>query len=416
MKEKIKIGYIGVGERGMGVLKACLVHMKDVEICRVSDLLQERMENAAKLIYENTGKNPILTKDYREILLDPSVDAVFIMTGWSGRTEMAIEAMNAGKYVAIEVGCADNLDECYALVRAYEKTRMPVMMLENCCYGRREMMILNMVKQGLFGEIVYCTGGYHHYLNEGVLFGKNCEDFRLAYYRDKNREFYPTHELGPISKILNINRGNRFTTLTSFGSKSVGIKTYVARKFGEESPYAKTDYKQSDIVTTVLTCEGGETVTIVLDTTLPRAYYSRNFSVRGTLGMSSEDTKVVFLEGMNEEISNNEDEMYQKYDHPLHAEFVKEGPRGGHGGMDWLACRGFIESVKAGTNTPIDVYDTATWLAVGVLSEMSLAEGSKTVEFPDFTNGKWKKREPSEKSKYSLNEIITDESIFIFNK
>ena len=417
MKDKVRIGYIGLGRRGISVLKNNLVHMDDVEIVYISDLALSRMEKAADLICEHMGTRPKMTADYHEILKDASVDAVFIMTGWDGRVELAIEAMRAGKYVGIEVGCAETLESCFELVKTYEETKMPVMMLENCCYGRREMMILNMVKQGFFGDIVHCTGGYHHYLNECELF-KNIDaeeipHYRLAHYRNENRENYPTHELGPISKVLNINRGNRFVSLASFGSKSVGIKDYAARTFGEDSPYALADYKQNDIVTTILTCAGGETVTIVLDTTLPRAYYSRNFSVRGTHGMSSEEKQAVFIEGMEEGITFNEEEMFKKYDHPLHAEYVRKGVKEGHGGMDWLVCRAFIESVKAGIDTPIDAYDTAVWLAVGVLSEQSLANGNQVVAFPDFTNGKWQNREPSAKCKYSLNDIVTDESVSV---
>lgn len=417
MKEKIKIGYIGLGRRGMAVLHNSIVSMNDVEVAYVSDLSSKRMEKAVELIRERMGNTPEAVEDYRTILSDESVDAVFIMNGWDGRVAMAIEAMRAGKYVGIEVGCAEDLESCFELVKAYEETKVPVMMLENCCYGRREMMVLNMVKQGLFGEIVYCTGGYHHYLNECELFkGIDTDEiphYRLEHYLNENRENYPTHELGPISKVLDINRGNRFVSLTSFGSKSVGIKDYAARKFGEDSPYATADYKQNDIVTTILRCAGGETVTIVLDTTLPRAYYSRNFSVRGTLGMSSEEKEAVFIEGMEEGVTFNEEQMYEKYDHPIHAEYMKKGVKEGHGGMDWLVCRAFIESVKAGIDTPIDAYDTATWLAVGVLSERSLANQNQTVEVPDFTNGKWQNREPYPKVKYSLSDIVVDESISV---
>ena len=418
MKEKIKIGYIGIGRRGILVLKNCLVHMKDIEIVRISDLSKNRMQEAADLIKENMGTTPILNENYKDVINDPEIDAIFIMTGWVGRSKMAEEAMRAGKYVAIEVGCAEKLEYCFDLVKTYEETGMPVMMIENCCYGRREMMVLKMVKEGLFGEIVQCTGGYQHYLNEVELFynidKEEIPHYRLERYRDDNRENYPTHELGPISKVLNINRGNRFVSLASFGSKSVGLKDYAKRHLGEDSKYANIDYKQNDIVTTILTCAGGETVTLVLDTTLPRAYYSRNFGVRGTKGMSSEERKCVYIEGMVDssevELENNEEEMFAKYDHPLHAQYVKEGVKAGHGGMDWLVCRAFIESVKAGTNTPIDAYDTATWLAIGALSQKSLENNNCTVEFPDFTNGKWQNREAPVKSKYSLDEIIADDA------
>ena len=417
MKEKIKLGYIGLGRRGISVLDKNFSCMKDVEITAICDLSLSRMEKARKIVIENNRHDPIMTTDYKEILQNSDIDAVVIMIGWSGRPKMAVEAMNAGKYTAIEVGCADTLEECYNVVEAYERTGTPIMMLENCCYGRREMMVLNMVKQGLFGEVVHCTGGYHHYLNELELFWGIDEDeiehYRIAKYRDMNRENYPTHELGPIAKVLNINRGNRFVSLTSFGSKNVGIKSYVKDHLGADSKHAKVDYKQSDIVNTHITCSNGETVMITLDTTLPRAYYTRNFSVRGTKGMSSEERRVVYLEGMAEPVENNEEEMYKKYDHPLHAEYVKAGVKEGHGGMDWLVCRAFVEAVKNGTNTPIDAYDTAAWLAVGALSEKSIANGSVAVEFPDFTNGKWKEREPVVRCKYCLDEIVEDDSVSI---
>ena len=416
MKEKVKIGYIGLGRRGTYVLKKNFSDMKDVEVTYLCDLSDARLENARQIVKENSGHDPILTKDYKEIINDPTLDAVVVMIGWSGRPQIAMEAMRAGKYVAIEVGCADNLQECYDLLKTYEETGSPIMMLENCCYGRREMMVLNMVKQGLFGEIVHCTGGYHHYLNEVELFKdidkEEIPHYRLEQYRTKNRENYPTHELGPIAKVLNINRGNRFVKLSSFASKSCGIKAY-AKDHVENSKYAEQDYAQGDIVNTILTCANGETVMLTLDTTLPRAYYSRNFSVRGTKGMSSEERRVVFLEGMQEDITNNEEEMFKQYDHPLHAEYVEKGVREGHGGMDWLVCRAFIESVKNGVNTPIDAYDTVTWLAVGALSEQSIQQNGASVEFPDFTNGKWQNREPVVECKFCLDAICKDDSVSV---
>ena len=416
MKSQITVGYIGLGRRGSGVLRECFSQMKDVRIKTLCDLVPERVAKGQELVQEKGGYIPAGTLDYHDILNDPEVDAVIIMTGWSGRPALAMESMRAGKYTAIEVGCADTLEECYDLVRTYEETGMPVMMLENCCYGRREMMLYNIVSQGLFGEIVHCTGGYMHYLPEVELFrGLDTDNhYRLPHYVARNRENYPTHELGPISKLLRINRGNRLLTLSSFASKSRGLRQYAADHLGEDHALANTDYKQGDIVTTVLSCAGGETVVLTLDTTLPRAYYSRNIGVRGTKGMSYEDTRVVFLEGMEEKVRDNEAEFFEKYDHPLHREYESMGTRGGHGGMDWLVCRAFVESVKAGTDTPIDAYDTATWLAIGPLSEQSIAQGGKPMEVPDFTHGLWQTDRPVLRGKYCLDEVCEDQSIPIF--
>ncbi len=417
MKETVRIGYIGLGRRGRDVLQYNLCLMKDVDIATICDLSTASMEKAREFI-EAAGKpTPKMTTDYHDILNDPTIDAVFIMTPWSGRVAMAMESMRAGKYTTMEVGCADRLEECFDLVRTYEETGVPVMMLENCCYGRREMMLLNMVKQGLFGEVVHCAGGYLHYLNEVELFkgfGTDENHYRLNHYIHDNRESYPTHELGPICKIMGINRGNRIVSLSSFSSKSAGLKDYAARHLGANSAPAQTDYRQGDIVNTVLTCADGATILLTLDTTLPRSHYSRGLSVRGTRGMSFEDRRVIFLDGMEEDVYNNEESLYGQYDHPLHAEYARVTVEGsGHGGIDYLACRAFIESVKNGTQTPIDVYDTATWLAVGPLSAESIANGSVPVKFPDFTSGKWEHPGEPLQSKYSLDAVCTDESVSI---
>lgn len=422
MKEKIKIGYIGLGRRGTGVLKYCLMEMKDVEIVAICDINEEKIERTKKLLTENGHPEPFATTDYHDILKIEEIDAIYIMTGWNSRISLAIDSMKAGKYTAIEVGCAFDISECYELVKTYEETKVPVMMLENCCYGRKEMMALRMVKEGLFGEIVHCNGAYHHYLNDCEFFPKDekgeykadlLEHYRLAEYKNRCLENYPTHELGPISKVLNINRGNRMLSLTAFSSKARGLETFMEAHVPSDHPFSGQKFKQGDIVTTIITCAGGETIHLTLDTTLPRAFYSREFTIRGTKGMceeSSRDNTTFFLEGMEEnKYFNNLDEFGRDgHDHPLHREFLQMEAKGGHGGMDWLVNRAFVESVKNGTQTPIDAYDTAAWLAIGPLSEASIANGSTAVEVPDFTRGKWFRREPALATKYSLDLIIDD--------
>ncbi len=422
MKEKIKVGYIGLGRRGQCVLQYNVMKMPDVEIKTICDFYEPSIEKTLEIFKENGLPMPKTTTDVNDIFNDPEIDAVFIMTYWDNRANLAVQSMKSGKYTAIEVGCAFDLSECYKLVDTYEKTGTPLMMLENCCYGRREMMVLNVVKQGLFGELVHCDGGYHHVLPECELFRDIETDhphYRIKSYINRNCEQYPTHELGPISKVLGINRGNKMLTLSSFASKSAGLKEAAKRILGEDSPYANMEYKQGDIITTVITCVNGETIRLTLDTTLPRPYYSRNFTVRGSKGMYTEERKVMYFEGMEENVENNEEEMFKKYDHPLHAEYseielTEDMKNMGHGGMDWLVCRAFIEAVKQGTNTPIDVYDAAAWMAIAPLSEASIAKGGAPVEVPDFTRGKWLNREPVVEGKYCLDKVCEDRSVPIY--
>jgi len=197
MKEKIKIGYVGVGRRGHAVLDQCFSEMGDVEIVALCDSSVDALERAKETLLKKGRKEPQLTSNYDDILNNPEIDAVILMIGWQGRADMAIKSMYAGKYTAIEVGCAFDISECYQLVDAYEKTGVPLMMLENCCYGRKEMMALNVAEQGLFGEIAHCDGGYCHYLPDDELLkdidGEKTH-YRIQSYIRRNCETYPTHE------------------------------------------------------------------------------------------------------------------------------------------------------------------------------------------------------------------------------
>ena len=416
--KKIRLGYVGLGTRGFGVLDKCFSEMPDVEITYVCDIKQEKIDKTVNALVEKGRPAPKTTTDYRELVASDEVDAVAVMTGWESHVAISLASLNAGKYTAVEVGCAYDISECYALVEAYERNAAPLMMLENCCYGRREMMALNMVKQGLFGEIVHCDGGYLHILPEEDLirFDKTSGDpdldhYRIYNYAKRNCEQYPTHELGPISKVLGINRGNRMLTLSSFASKARGMKQYMKDHVAPDHPLQSLEFKQGDIITTVITCAGGETIRLTLDTTAPRPYYSRNFTVRGSKGCCIEEGGfgTFYLDGMGHKVFNNEEEFYEKYDHPLHAEYIKFKARGGHGGMDWLVMRAFVEAVKAGTDTPIDAYDTAAWMAIAPLSEASIAKGGAPVEVPDFTRGTWYRREDPVRNKYCLDEIVADD-------
>ena len=165
-KDKIKIAYVGCGRRGYGVLKNCFSQMIDVDIIALCDVNTANMEKAKDIIVERGKPVPaMMTTDYQEVLDNPEVEAVVLMTGWDERPKMAKQSLLAGKYTAVEVGCAVSLEDCYDLIETYEKTGVPLMMLENCCYSRRELMTLNMREKGFFGQIVHCTGAYAHYLN-----------------------------------------------------------------------------------------------------------------------------------------------------------------------------------------------------------------------------------------------------------
>lgn len=409
MKETINVVFIGLGGRGRGLLNMVLDTMPDVNVVGVCDLYEDRTEQGKQDVINKRGNTPVATLDYHELLKMEEVDAVITPSAWDAHVPICIDAMNAGKYVATEVGGAYSVDQCWELVKTYERTGVPCMMLENCCYGREELTVLNMIKKGMFGEIIHCEGGYEHDLRDEVALGHENRHYRLDNYMNRNGELYPTHELGPIAKYLNINRGNRMISLTAMSSKARGINAWIKDNRGEDFENANFAFAQGDIVITCIKCAHGETIVLKHDTTLPRAY-SRGNLVHGTKGIWSEDKYGCMFDGSCEGASwghrfTDMNEFFPEHEHPLWKDYTAVG---GHGGIDYLVMRGFIEAVKAGTQTPIDVYDTASWMVISCLSEDSIAMGSMPVAIPDFTNGKWIKREPYVRSKYCLEEVCED--------
>lgn len=397
--KKFKVGIAGLGRRGANLLKDVLLGMENVEVTGVCDVYEDRTQDAAKMIADKYGKKPpVITCDYSELIASEQVEAVVVATGWETHMCVTLAAMEAGKPVAMEVGGAYSVNDCWRLVDTYERTKTPFMFLENCCFGRREMMALNMVEKGLFGEIVHCDGGYKHDLREMLANSVEDRHYRLKEYLYRNCENYPTHELGPIARILKLNHGNRVVTLSSTASKARGMHEYIKKNKPDDQNLIDKPFMQGDIVTTVLKCAGGETITLSLDTTLPR-YYSRNFTVHGTKGMYEEVTDSVFLDreedikaevgGWGKTQFGNAKNYEEEYEHPLWREYIKEGVQGSHDGMDWLEFKCFFDALEKSEPMPVDVYDAALWMSITELSEFSIAKGGTPVDVPDFTRGKW---------------------------
>ena len=403
--DSVRVAVVGGSGRGRGLL-GLLLGMPDVEVIGVSDLYEDRLARAKQDVIEKRGNTPMASTDFRRLLEMKELDAVITPSSWTSHADVCIASMDAGKYAATEVGGATSIEQCWELVRTSERTKKPCMLLENCCYGREELTIFNMVKQGLFGELVHAEGGYQHDLRDEICNGRENRHYRLANYSNRNGEVYPTHELGPIAQCLNINRGNRMLTLTATASKARGLHEWIKNHRGEEYDLFNRQFTMGDVITTVIKCAHGETITLTHDTSLPRPY-SRGNRIEGTKGIWMEDKYAVYLEGVSPkaDVWDSLNNYYEKYEHPLWKWYRTEGVKGGHGGMDYLVLRAYVEAVKAGTQTPIDVYDTAAWMAVTCLSEDSVAMGSMPVAIPDFTNGKWFQREPAVLGKYCLTEV-----------
>jgi len=395
----VRVGMVGVGSRGT-TLTATLLQIPGVEIPAVCDIREDRAKSAQDLIEKASGKRPESyikgERDFERLCQRDDLDAVVTATPWQWHTPVMVAAMRAGKYGGTEVPAGLTVDECWELVKVSEETGKPCMMLENVNYFQNVLTVLRMVREGLFGELLHCEAGYQHDVRF-VYMGDSGELlWRGVHAAAKDGNFYPTHPVGPIAWWMNINRGDRFTYLTSMSTPSRGLKNYAKAKFGPEHPLAKRDYALGDINTTLIKTALGNTITLYYDSCTPRPY-DLIFRVQGTKGIYMGSLDKVFLEGVSP--GHEEYEPFapylETYAHPLWKDLESEAKKnGGHGGCDYIVMHEFVKAVRDKTQTPQDVYDAATWSVIVPLTIESVAKNSAPVHFPDFTRGKWKTNPP----------------------
>jgi predicted dehydrogenase len=404
--ESISVGFTGVGSRGERLLETC-AKMNDVEIPAVCDVQEHRLDAVEETLSDAGRPAPQRYHDHESMVSEVDLDGVIIVASWRHHVPMAIQAMEADVWPGLDVGPANTVEECWELVKTAEDTGNCCMLLENGCYGRSRLAVLKMVREGLFGELVHCECGYCHDLRGrlNAISGTSREEtaleesgdryFRGIQHEKRNGDLYPTHGVGPMAKCLDINHGNRFVSLTSTASKSRGLDDWAERNLPADHPSRNVDWNHGDVVTTVIECANGETLTVTHDVSLPRPDNSKRLVVRGTRGIWHDERDAIYVDDRS---PNHEWEDFGAYrdefEHPLWETYRDEGVQSGHGGSDYLVLRSFVESIAQNVRPPIDVYDTAAWMAISPLSERSTARGNRAVSFPDFTNGAWMDDEP----------------------
>ena len=413
----LRLGMIGTGMRAQILLKE-LLRRDDVEVVALCDVEPIMLDRALDMLTQAGRPAPATYGQDRDPnawkrLLDVrGIDAVIIATPWQWHAPMAIAAMQAGVAVGCEVVAGVTLQDHWDVLNTQLRTGTPYMLLENVCYRRDVMAALQMVRAGLFGELIHLQAGYQHDLrgvkfndgnpehpyDSGVEFGaKGWSEarWRTAHSVQRNGELYPSHGIGPCAMYAGINRGNRFTHLNAFSTKARGLHAYtVAKSGGTTHPSTQVRFKLGDIVTTTLACANGETILLQHDTSLPRPY-SLGFRVQGTHGLWMDLNQGIHIEGRSPPHQWEDFKVYQdQYEHPLWQRYANAAAGAGHGGMDWFVIHAFVEALKADAPMPIDIYDAVTWSAITPLSEQSIASGFQTVAFPDFSKGLWQQRKP----------------------
>jgi len=395
----VRVGLAGVGNRGTALLNT-LLSLPGVSVPAVCDVDGAAATRAQDLVEKACGKRPEAytagDRDWERLCVRDDLDAVMTATPWEWHTPIMLAAMRAGKYGATEVPAALTLEECWDLVGTSEETGKPCMMLENVNYFENVLAVMRMVREGVLGDMLHFEAGYQHECRSYYFTEKGEVTWRGRHLAEKNGNLYPTHPIGPIAWWGNVNRGDRFVTLSSVSTKSRGLKSYATEKFGADHPLAKRDYAMGDVNTTLLRTRNGLTVTLYFDMCTPRPY-DLIFRVQGTNGLLMVGNDKAYIDKVSPQEHAWEPfaPYVKKYAHPLWTDLETEAVKnGGHGGGDYIVVQQFVQAVRRGVQTPQDVYDAATWSAIVPLTMDSVAKGGTQVEFPDFTKGKWETNPP----------------------
>ena len=398
--EKVRIGNIGIGNRGSSALRR-LIRIEGVEIKALCDIIPEKVSSSLEK-FDNVKYKPETYSgkedEWKKVCERDDIDLIYITTPWKLHTSMAVYAMEHDKHVVVEVPAATNLDECWQLVETSENTRKHCMMLENCCYGFFEMLTLNMARQGFFGEIVHCEGAYIHMFTFEP--ENKTNTWRLKENILRNGNLYPTHGLGPVCQIMDINYGDKMDFMVSVSSNDFIMKDLYNKAAAKDEfwkPFAKQANMthRGNINTSTIRTIKGRTIMVQHDISSPNVY-SRIHKVSGTRAAALKYPLPGKITLGHDWIPPEEYQLLQEKYTPKITKRIGEMAKmvGGHGGMDFIMDWRLIDCLRNGLPLDMTVYDAALWSAIGPLSELSVAHRSSSVDVPDFTCGSWKTNKP----------------------
>ncbi len=393
----VRVGFVGVGLQGTEHVKN-LLDLEGVELRAVCDIAPEKVARAQKLAKDAGKREPKGftrgPRDFERLCAEEDLDLVYTATPWEWHVPVMLAAMKNGKHAASEVPAAQTVEDCWKLVETSEKLQKHCLLMENCCYDRPEMMVLHMLRKGLFGEAMHAEVGYQHDLREIKFENRDEGLWRRAHATRLNANLYPTHGLGPAAQAMGINRGDQFDYLVAMASHSRGLQDFQREHLPEDDPRRKERYVLGDVHTAMIKTKLGKTIYLVHDTNLPRPYARYNV-FQGSKGIYSGFPPRFYFDGQTPPHRHRPlEDFAAEWDHPLWKTDRVKNASNGEGGMDFLEDLRLVECLQQGQPTDFDIYDAAAWSCMVDLTAKSVAARSKAVDVPDFTRGRWKSRPP----------------------
>lgn len=391
-REKVRFGIIGCGERGKSMINDFL-GVENLEIKALCDNVKKNAEECKAIIEKKGRPAPELYTDgdyaFQKLVTRDDIDFVYIATPWEWHAPQSIAAMEAGKHVGVEVPMATTMKDLWKIVDVSEKTRKHCIMLENCCFNFNELLVLNMVRDGVFGELTHAEAAYIHDLRWILNEGRSEGLWRRTWHTRMNANLYPTHGLGPVANYLDINRGDKFDYLVSMSSPSKSLDAYRAQTVPKDSPKWREKYICGDMNTSMIKTQRGVSIMLQHDVSTPRPY-TRHNHIQGTKGTFTDFPGRLYIDtGERSHRWTDLEKVKGKYEHWLWKKLGEKARGAGHGGMDFVMAWRIVQGFNEGLVPDIDVYDGAAWSAPMPMSAESIAKGSMPIKFPDFTRGKW---------------------------
>ncbi|MGW1278766.1 Gfo/Idh/MocA family protein [Streptomyces tsukubensis] len=394
-RSTVRVGIIGLGNRGGSMIDLFLA-LPGVRVVALCDPVKAKCERAAAKVVAAGQPSPAVyakgEDDYRDLCERGDLDLVYVATPWETHFAMAEAALLGGKHVGVECPVAMRLDELWALVDLSERTRRHCMQLENCCYGRNEMRVLRMAHAGLFGELLHGAGAYNHDLRE-LMFDPDYYEgpWRRLWHTRLRGDLYPNHGFGPVANYMDVNRGDRVVSISSFGTPALGLAEYREANMAPGDPSFKESYVSADRTVSMVRTAKGRIIRLEHDVSTPHPY-SRINSLGGTKGVFEDYPARIYVEPDHTDHRWGDFARYADWDHWLWKEHAN--PPGGHGGMDYIMLFRLVQTMRLGLVPDFDVYDAAVWTAPVPLSHLSIKAQGAPLPIPDFTRGEWRRTRP----------------------